>query len=141
MNMIELFSNGLCWVTLGAMILFGATIAPTVFSVLEPDAAGKFLRALFPKLYLFCGITSGVAAILYTVSTTVVPAILVGLVSVLFFFSRGPLTRRVNEARDDELAGVAGAKTRFDKLHKQSVRIFGAQALVLIASLVCTQVW
>ena len=140
MSMLEIFSNGLCWVTLGVMISFGATVAPTVFSVLEPDAAGRFLRALFPKLYMFCGITSGVAAILYTLSTSILQAILVGLVSVLFFFSRGPLTRRVNEARDDEIAGVEGAKARFDKLHKRSVRIFGTQALMLIVSLVYTHV-
>ena len=136
--MIDSYSLGFCWVTLGAMIMFGVTVAPTVFSVLEPDAAGKFLRALFPKLYLFCGITSGVAAMLYTFSTSILQAILAGLVSVLFFFSRGPLTRRVNEARDDELAGIAGAKARFDKLHKRSVRIFGMQALMLLVTVVYT---
>ena len=136
--MLDFFSIGLCWVTLGAMVMFGATVAPTVFTVLEPDAAGKFLRALFPKLYLLCGITSGAAALLFTASTTVLPAVCLGLVSVLFFFSRGPLTRRINEARDEELAGVDGAKLRFEKLHKRSVRIFGTQAVVLIATVVYT---
>ena len=123
------------------MLMFGVTVAPTVFSALEPDAAGKFLRALFPKLYLFCGMTSGAAAMLYTVSISQFQAILMGLVSVLFFFSRGPLTRRVNEARDGELAGITGAKARFDKLHKRSVRIFGIQALMLLVTVVYTHVY
>ena len=138
--MIDSLSIGLSWVTLGAMLMFGATVAPTVFAVLEPDAAGNFLRSLFPKMYLFCGVTSGLASLLYTFSTSTLQAILVGLVSVLFFFSRGPLTRRINEARDEELAGVAAAKARFDSLHKLSVRLFGVQALMLIVSIVYTHV-
>ena len=52
----------------------------------------------------------------------------------LYMYSRGPLTAKINAARDAELAGDDGAKAKFDRLHKLSVRIFSMQLLVLVAS-------
>ena len=39
------------WV--GSIIFFSAIIAPTVFKVLDEKSAGLFLRAFFPKYYIF----------------------------------------------------------------------------------------
>ena len=50
----------------------------------------------------------------------------------IHFVARGPLTHRINEARDAELAGQTGAKERFDRLHKLSVRLFTLQLLGVI---------
>ena len=140
MDMLSFLATGCCWATLGAMVLLGAVVAPTVFTVLDAESAGRFLRKLFPRLYLFCGIMSGIAAICFTVQTAALPGISIGLISVMFFFCRGPLTRWINEARDQELAGVEGAKVRFDRLHKTSVRIFSVQALVLLVTVIYIQV-
>ena len=132
--MLTTIGVGFCWFTLGGMILFGAVVAPTVFQTLKPDSAGVFLRRVFPRMYLLCGITAAIAAILFTVATSVEPAVVTGLTTVLFFISRGPLTRQINEARDQELANVSGARQKFDRLHKLSVRIFGLQALMLLCA-------
>ena len=135
--MLTTIGVGFCWFTLGGMILFGAVVAPTVFQTLSPESAGVFLRRVFPRMYLLCGITAAIAAILFTVATSIEPAVVTGLTTVLFFISRGPLTRQINEARDQELAKVSGARQRFDRLHKLSVRIFGLQALMLL----CTSIY
>ena len=37
----------------GVIIFFSAIIAPTVFKTLDEKSAGVFLRAFFPKYYLF----------------------------------------------------------------------------------------
>ena len=122
----------ICWLTLGSMLLFGAVVAPTVFQTLSPENAGVFLRRVFPRMYLFCAITTGAAALLFTVAGTVTLGICCGIASALFLYSRGPLTERINQARDQELAGDANARTRFERLHKLSVRLFGLQALTLL---------
>ena len=43
---------------LGGMVFFPSVVAPRVFRVLEPDDAGRFLRALFPAYYLYLIITA-----------------------------------------------------------------------------------
>ena len=122
----------LCWFTLGAMVFFGAVIAPSVFQRLDQESAGRFLRTVFPRLYLFCGLTTLFSAIGFGASTIIRPAVGLLIIALLFFVSRGPLTRMINEARDDELAGVEGAKAKFDRLHALSVRLFGSQALLIL---------
>ena len=46
----------------GVIIFFSAVVAPTVFKSLEEREAGVFLRAFFPKYYIF-GILLGVASV------------------------------------------------------------------------------
>lgn len=130
--MLEAMAIAMCCFTLGAMVVFGSVIAPTVFQSLAPDKAGVFLRRLFPRLYLFCGVTTGLPAFFLAMAFKGEMSAVLGAVCALFFYCRGPLTSQINDARDQELAGVEGAKALFDRLHKRSVRIFGCQALVLV---------
>ena len=132
--MLNTIGAGFCWFTLGAMILFGAVVAPSVFQTLSPEHAGAFLRRVFPRMYLFCGIMTGIGTGFFTVADAFEPSVLVGISTVLFFVSRGPLTRQINQARDEELAGVSGARETFERLHKLSVRVFGLQALMLLCA-------
>ena len=113
-------------------MFFGAVIAPTVFKSLSTQDAGVFLRRLFPRLYLFCGVTTGLATILLAVSGKWLLMVIIGVACALFFYCRGPLTTSINDARDRELAGALDAKNVFDRLHKRSVRIFGVQAVALV---------
>jgi hypothetical protein len=46
----------------GTIIFFSAVVAPTVFKSLDEREAGVFLRAFFPKYYIF-GIVLGVISI------------------------------------------------------------------------------
>ena len=62
----------LIWLTgalAGSMLFFGVVIAPTVFRALPAEAAGSFLRRLFPVYFLWgllmsllCTITAVYAA-------------------------------------------------------------------------------
>ena len=132
--MLNIIGAGFCYFTLGSMILFGAVVAPAVFQTLPADHAGAFLRRVFPRMYLFCGITTSIATGLFTAANAFELAVVAGISTVLFFVSRGPLTRQINEARDQELAGVPGARETFERLHKLSVRVFGLQALMILCA-------
>ena len=44
--------------TVGAMVFFGAIVAPTAFGTLGEQQAGPFIRALFPRYYLLFSATS-----------------------------------------------------------------------------------
>ena len=126
------FAIATCWFTIGSMLFFGAVVAPVVFKTLEPDDAGRFLRMLFPRLYLFCGLVTILAAILFALPGHFELAAALAVVSALFFLARGPLTRAINDSRDQQLAGDTAAGERFDRLHSLSTRIFGLQFLVLL---------
>ena len=54
---------GLVSATVGAMLFFGAIVAPTAFRTLGEQGAGPFVRALFPKYYLVFAVTSGSGAV------------------------------------------------------------------------------
>ena len=126
------FSVFVCWATIGAMLFFGSVVAPVVFKTLSPEDAGRFLRRLFPRLYLFCGLMTGLSAILFAVDLKGYAVAASACVSALFFWTRGPLTNAINAARDAQLAGDVDAGERFDRLHKVSTRIFGVQLIILL---------
>ena len=129
---MSVFATALIWMTVGSMLLFGAVVAPIVFGTLDETNAGKFLRALFPRFYLFCGgLTCASAGLSLAGQDWVIGGVLV-VTGALFFWSRGPLTREINVSRDAQLAGDEAAGERFDRLHKLSTRLFGVQALVLL---------
>jgi hypothetical protein len=58
------------WV--GSILFFSFTVAPIIFRVLGPEAGGKFVRALFPRYYLWGVISCAVA----------LPALICGALSV-----------------------------------------------------------
>lgn len=116
----------------GSMVFFAATVAPTVFGALPADQAGSFLRAFFPKYYLW-GLVVALLASIVAMGTTPLLGALCALVAVLFGYARQVLMPRINRARDAALIGEAGAERRFQTLHLQSVLINGLQLLLLIA--------
>ena len=102
------------WV--GSIIFFSAIIAPTVFKALDEKNAGIFLRAFFPKYYVF-GIILGIIALILGIKamslilvSMIVAMILLSIISRLMI----PV---INAARD---MGVEG-ESRFKKLHTLSV--------------------
>ena len=103
-------------VWIGSIIFFSSIIAPTVFKSLDEKSAGLFLRAFFPKYYVF-GIIIGVLAIVIDIkSHENLAFLLIGSMIVLSFISRG-LIPMINNARD---MGDTG-KDKFKKLHTFSV--------------------
>lgn len=115
----------------GSMVFFGFAVAPTVFSSLNEEQAGHFLRAFFPKYYSW-GIVIALIAAAAALSMDLIVSTGCLLVALLFVFARQSLMPKINRARDDDLHGVPGARKRFQILHRWSVIINGVQMLLLV---------
>ena len=102
------------WV--GSIIFFSAIIAPTVFKALDEKNAGIFLRAFFPKYYIFGIILGFIALILGIKAMSLILVSMVVAMILLSIISR-LMIPVINNARD---MGVEG-ESRFKKLHTLSV--------------------
>ena len=102
------------WV--GSIIFFSAIIAPTVFKALDEKNAGIFLRAFFPKYYIFGIILGFIALILGIKAMSLILVSMVVAMILLSIISR-LMIPVINNARD---MGVDG-ESRFKKLHTLSV--------------------
>ena len=117
------------WV--GSIIFFSAIIAPTVFKVLDEKSAGLFLRAFFPKYYIFGLIIGGLSLVLIFLLNIPVNTMLLALLIVMIALT---VTSKlmipvINAARDMGEAGVS----RFKKLHTMSVIL---NVLTLVVGLI-----
>ena len=56
--MFENLNNLLSGIIVGMIILQSTIIAPTIFTTLEQDNAGKLIRNIFPKLFKFIALLS-----------------------------------------------------------------------------------
>ncbi len=124
------------WV--GSILFFSFGVAPVIFSVLGEQAGGKFVRALFPRYYLWGAVAGSIALPAYVavplcyqeyrgpLVAVQALAILAGILIMLY--GGNSLTPAINQARD---AGAA-EKERFERLHRRAVRL---NALVLAIGL------
>jgi hypothetical protein len=107
------------WV--GVIIFFSAIIAPTVFKTLDEKSAGVFLRAFFPKYYLFA-IVIGLAALalimIFDIKVSNILYIAIVSMTILSIISRFMIPM-INNARD---MGEKG-KEKFNRLHMLSVSL------------------
>lgn len=112
---------------LGIMLFFTIAVAPTVFKVLPQEWTSKYLRAFFPKYYVFLGVLTGIAAFLIE---SPVGRYLLITCTLLFVVSLFVLMPAINRASD------AGNKKYFGLLHGASVLIniiqFGIFVYILI---------
>lgn len=117
----------------GSMLFFAVVVAPSVFRALPAEQAGKFLRLLFPRYYLWglaLALLCCLAAWLATASVVITATCV--LVTLLFIYARQVLLPRINRARDAMLGGDAAAAQRFNRLHRLSVVINLLQLLLLL---------
>lgn len=129
-----------CWV--GAILFFSFGVAPIIFKVLRPDAAAAFVRALFPRYYLWGAISAAVAlpAMLcvplsfpeFRGPAVALKAFMIIGGILLMLYCGNSLTPAINAARD---AGDPG-KARFDQLHRRSVRLNVVSLLIGLALLI-----
>lgn len=114
--------------SLGAMVFFSAVIAPIVFQVLPEDHASRFLRAVFPKYFVVNGIAAVAAGL--TAAAPVMSPVLVtaGIVMLAIRYVVIPI---INTARDQMVAGVAGADKKFAIWHRVSVIVNVVEMLCL----------
>jgi hypothetical protein len=119
----------------GGIVFFSFIVAPVIFRVLGGESGGRFVRALFPRYYLWNAILGAVALPAFVAGPLAFPeyrgiavgvqsAILLGCILIMLYGANS-LVPQINRARD---AGPT-AQERFERLHRRSV-ILNAVAMV-----------
>ena len=112
---------------LGIMLFFSFVVAPIVFTVLDADAARKFIRKIFPYYYLVNLILCLLSLIsFYYVQQFLTDFYLVLLVAILFVISNFILMPLINYFRDNN------QEKRFKYFHALSVIINFLQLFILV---------
>ena len=116
----------------GTMIFFVSVITPTVFKTLSNEYSGKFLRSIFPRMFLFGFILSFFSAIVSFYSGYFLEFYVLTIVSILFLINRNLITPKINFYRDREIEGDEKAKKYFKLLHLLSVIFFIINFVIII---------
>ena len=119
---------------LGGMGFFAAVLAPLMFTALPADAAGRFVRRVFPAYYLWI-IASAAVGALALLPLRWPDALGLGLVAASTVWLRQGLMPRINALSDAAQAGDAAAKAGFARAHRLSVLVNVAQMLAALAVL------
>ena len=124
--------NFLVTILIGSMIFFMAVVSPSVFATLSTNASSKFLRTIFPRMFLFGFIIAFLSLILSYISGNNLNSILLVIVAVSFIINRNYLTPKINNFRDKELEGDEKASSNFKYMHLLSVLLFILNFIILI---------
>ena len=116
----------------GTMIFFVSVITPTVFKTLSNEYSSKFLRSIFPRMFLFGFILSFLSAIVSFYSGYFLEFYVLTIVSILFLINRNLITPKINFYRDREIEGDKKAKKYFKLLHLLSVIFFIINFVLII---------
>lgn len=117
-------------ILLGAMVFFSGVMAPLIFTKLEADVAGRFIRQVFPWYYLIV-VALGSQAALAVVFFRPADAMAMACVALAGVIARQGLMPSINRARDAVLAGEPAAEKRFSRLHRLSVWINALQIITV----------
>jgi hypothetical protein len=146
---------------LGALVFFGAVLAPIAFSQLPPffatpaagiHAAGMVVGGSLVRLHwigLFCGLIFLVVSVVARAHyRTIIPqALLVLVMMLLTAYSQFSIIPRMDTARDsvggnvDAVAANNPGREIFDRLHQQSVHVEALVLLCGVGALVATAHW
>ena len=125
--------NFLVTILIGSMIFFMAVVSPSVFATLSTNASSKFLRTIFPRMFLFGFIIAFLSLILSYISGNNLNSILLVIVAVSFIINRNYLTPKINNFRDKELEGDKKASFNFKYMHLLSVLLFILNFIILVS--------
>ncbi len=114
----------------GSLIFFSTVVAPNVFISLDQKNARKFIRSIFPKLYLYSFFISITIALLVIYHETIYSLIFL-MVSFGFLFSKIFLVKWINDVSDVKQKTSQQIK-KFKILHSLSVLIFITQIVCMI---------
>ena len=114
------------------MIFFMSVVTPSVFKTLDENNASKFLRFIFPRMFLYGFILSTAALILSIWAQDVVLTFGSLLIAILFLVNAYAITPLINKYRDQYNNGQLYSDKVFKKYHLISVLIFLFQFVVLI---------
>ena len=120
---------------LGFMVLFLSVIAPSVFTTLDEENAGKLLRKLFPRMFIY-GLALTLFSCVFAYQAERSDLAILTMVSTFGFgFNAFYLTPLINEKRDALLKEPNASSKSFDLLHRLSVSIFMVQMIISIVAL------
>ncbi len=125
--------NFLLTVLIGSMIFFMAVVSPSVFATLSTNASSKFLRTIFPRMFLFGFIITVLSLILSYISGDILYSILLIVVAISFIINRNYITPKINNFRDKELEGDKNASSSFKYMHLLSVLLFISNFIILVS--------
>ena len=125
--------NFLLTILIGSMIFFMAVVSPSVFATLSTNASSKFLRTIFPRMFLFGFTIALLSLILSYISGNNLNSILLVIVAVSFIINRNYLTPKINNFRDKELEGDEKASSNFKYMHLLSVLLFLLNFIILVS--------
>jgi hypothetical protein len=146
---------------LGALVFFGAVLAPVAFSQLPPlfatpaagiHAAGTIVGGSLLRLHwigLFCGLIFLVVSVVARAHyRTIIPqAVLVLVMLLLTAYSQFSIIPRMDTAREsvggnvEAVAANNPGRQIFDRLHQRSVHVEGLILLCGMGALVATAHW
>tara|TARA_B100001559_G_C16173769_1_gene472092 strand:- start:24 stop:380 length:357 start_codon:yes stop_codon:yes gene_type:complete len=109
-----------------------SVVTPSVFKTLDENNASKFLRFIFPRMFLYGFILSTAALILSIWAQDVVLTFGSLLIAILFLVNAYAITPLINKYRDQYNNGYLESDKVFKKYHLISVLIFLFQLVVLI---------
>ncbi len=112
---------------LGGMVFFAAILAPLVFTKLDGATAARFIRATFPRYYLYVAIAAALGGI-----GLIWHDRLSGAVALVTAWLRQGLMPTLNRLRDAGLAGDAASNARFDRMHRVSVYVNLVQMVAVL---------
>ncbi len=116
---------------LGGMVFFAAILAPLVFTKLDGATAARFIRATFPRYYLYVAVAAFLGAVGLIWADRLSGLVLLA-VALLTVWLRQGLMPTLNRLRDAGLAGDAASNARFDRMHRVSVGVNMVQLLAVL---------
>ena len=117
--MSEVIQTYILLLLLGGMVFFPAVVAPAIFSSLDIKTSGMVLRRLFPNYYLFIIFLSLIAGFLGKLTSATTAACI--FIFITTAFVRQILLPKINQWRDEELAGNLDSGKKFSLSHRLTV--------------------
>ena len=116
---------------MGSIVFFSLVVSPTIFSMLNPEAAARFVRALLPRFYMWGAIAGAVALPAFVAAPLCFPeyrgtgigiqAMVILTCTLIMLYAANSLTPAIDAASKAGPEGIAKLKW----LHRRSMRLNG----------------
>ena len=120
----------------GFMIFFMSVVTPSVFKTLDEINSRKFLRFIFPRMFLYGFILSFVTLLLSIYIRDQLLILISVFISILFLINTYIITPKINLYRDQFNDGIIESEKVFKRFHLISVLIFLIQLISAISAII-----
>ena len=121
---------------IGFMIFFMSVVTPSVFKTLDETNSRKFLRFIFPRMFMY-GFILSFTALLLSIYIKDQLLILISIsISILFLINTYIITPKINFHRDQFNDGIMVSEKVFKRYHLISVIIFLVQLISSISAII-----